>query len=225
MDKPSAILPGALDQFRAQEKTPAKNDATLGQEQFLKLMTTQLQNQDPFKPMESGDFLGQIAQFSTVSGISELQQSLASMASSLQSSQALQASTMVGREVVIPRDHFTFTSGTSVPIGTSLPESAGDVRVTIVDASGQVVRQAQLGQQAAGRLNWSWDGLTDAGAVAPAGNYGVRIEALNNGVEEALEPSVRARVDSVTLGRNGLGATLNLDGYGAVDMGDVLEIL
>jgi flagellar basal-body rod modification protein FlgD len=225
MDKPSAILPGALEQFRSQETTQARSDATLGQEQFLKLMTTQLQNQDPFKPMESGDFLGQIAQFSTVNGISKLQESFATMASALQSSQALQASTMVGREVVIPRNDFPLAAGGSVDVGTTLPEAAGNVRVTVTDRSGQVVRQALLGQQGAGALSWRWDGLTDSGSNAPAGQYAISIEALNGGGEEALQPTVRARVDSVTLGRNGLGATLNVAGYGAVDMGDVLEIL
>ncbi|MEQ8661800.1 MAG: flagellar hook assembly protein FlgD [Gammaproteobacteria bacterium] len=225
MDKPSAILPSALDQFRTPESTPARSDATLGQEQFLQLMTTQLQNLDPFKPMESGDFLGQIAQFSTVSGISKLQESLATMASALQSSQALQASTMVGRDVVIPRDSFALTAGGSADIGATLPEPAGNVRVTVTDSSGQVMRQALLGQQGAGALSWRWDGLTDGGASAPSGQYGVRIETINDGLEEALQLTVRARVDSVTLGRNGLGATLNVAGYGAVDMADVLEIL
>ena len=81
-------------------KTEPK-DKSLGQDEFLELMMTQLQNQDPLNPAESGEFLSQIAQFGTVNGITELQQSFSTLASSLQSNQALQASTMVGRSVLV----------------------------------------------------------------------------------------------------------------------------
>ena len=89
MDKPSAILPGALDSLRIADQQKTQGSDERGQEAFFDLMVTQLQNQDPFNPLESGDFLGQIAQFGTVNGIAELEQSFAGLASSLQSSQAL----------------------------------------------------------------------------------------------------------------------------------------
>jgi len=225
MDRLAAILPGALEQYRIEDKQPAADPASLGQQQFFELMVTQLKNQDPFKPMESGDFLGQIAQFSTVSGINELQKSFASFAGSLQSSQALQASTMVGREVVVPRADFPYVAGTTVQLGADLPANSPGVRVSIADAAGQVVRQAVLGAHDAGPVSYVWDGRTDAGAVAPAGRYAVRFDATLGGREQALESVVRARVDSVTLTRDGAAPMLNLAGYGAVAMGDVREIL
>ncbi|MGE0484859.1 MAG: flagellar hook assembly protein FlgD [Gammaproteobacteria bacterium] len=225
MDKTTAIVNGVLDQYRLQDKQAKADDATLGQQQFFELMVTQLKNQDPMKPMESGDFLGQIAQFSTVNGIGELQQSFATLASSLQSNQALQASTMVGREVVFPSDRFSLRSGEPAGLSATLAEEASAVRVTITDPGGQVVRQEMLGQQPAGRVNYTWDGLTNGGTPAIAGHYAVRFDAIVNGAEQALESAVRARVDSVSLSRAGLAPTLNVDGYGTVAMGDVLEIL
>ena len=111
MDKPSAILPGALDQFALRETETNRDQGELGQAEFFDLMVTQLKNQDPFKPMESGEFLGQIAQFSTVDGIGGLQRSFESLAGSLQSSQALQASTMVGRSVALPGDTLRLEAG------------------------------------------------------------------------------------------------------------------
>ena len=223
MDKPSGILPSGLDQFRLTETEPAKSKE-LGQDQFFKLMVTQLQNQDPFKPMESGDFLGQIAQFSTVSGISALQQSFATLASTLQSRQALQASTMVGREVVVPRDTVQF-SGEDVALAAMLPSAATYVKLTVTDGAGQVVRQVLLGPQDAGTLGYVWDGSNDQGGAAASGAYMVRFEATIDGRIQALDTAVRARVDSVTLSKSGLAPTLNLDGLGAVEMSEVIEIL
>ena len=91
------------------------------------------------KPMESSTFLSQIAQFGTVNGISGLQKSLTTMSSALTSSQALQASTMVGRDVTIPRDNFKFTTGGKAPLSAVLPSDATNVNVRITDSSGQAI--------------------------------------------------------------------------------------
>jgi flagellar basal-body rod modification protein FlgD len=219
------VLPAAFDQYRIAEPERRSADASLGQQQFLDLMVTQLKNQDPFKPMESGDFLGQLAQFSTVNGIGELQGSFASLASSLQSSQALQASTMVGREVVIPRETVRLETGKSVDVAATVPADATSVRVTLTDANGQVVRQALLGPQAAGTLRFAWDGLRDDGGAAAPGTYGVELDATIGGSPQALASAVRARVESVSLSRNGLPPTLNVAGFGPVAMSEVIEIL
>jgi flagellar basal-body rod modification protein FlgD len=225
MDNSSAILPAALDQYRLREDAAKAGKNELGQQQFLDLMVTQLKHQDPFKPLESGDFLGQIAQFSTVSGISDLQRSFATLATSLQSSQALQASTMVGRDVVIPRDTFQLAAGGATTLAAILPDAASDVRVTITDPGGQVVRQVALGPQPAGPLRFAWDGFSDLGQHAGAGHYRVAFDATVGGEQQALASAVRARVDSVSLSRDGLPPTLNVDGHGAVAMSEVIEIL
>ncbi|MGR8919825.1 MAG: flagellar hook assembly protein FlgD [Gammaproteobacteria bacterium] len=227
MDKTSNILPASLDGLNIQEKQAArKPDANaLGQEQFLELMVTQLENQDPFKPMESGDFLGQIAQFSTVSGITDLQETVSSLATSLQSNQALQASTMVGRRVVVPADRFSYAPGETAQVSAQLESTAGNVRVSIYDEIGQLVRQTSLGQLPAGPVAYRWDGFSDAGKAMPAGRYSVAFDAVVDGEEFALQPEITARVDSVTLSRDGTTPTLNVDGFGAVAMSDVREIL
>lgn len=225
MDKPSGILPPGLEQYRQTENESASKGKELGQDEFFDLMITQLQNQDPFKPMESGDFLGQIAQFSTVNGISELQKSFATLATSLQSSQALQASTMVGREIVVPRDVVTLKTQGDVPLSATLPSDATSVKLTVVDHTGQLVRQALLGPQNAGPLRYDWDGLNDQAVRASAGAYTILFEATIDGRVQAVDTAVRARVDSVTLSRTGLPPTLNVDGLGAIDMNEVIEIL
>ena len=225
MEKTTSVLPSALEKYSTKTETAgAKKKDALDQQAFLNLMVTQLKNQDPSKPMDSAEFLGQIAQFSTVSGISGLQKSFETLSSSLQSSQALQASTMVGREVTIPRDKFTFKAGGTSPLAAVLPGNATNVNIHITDSKGQAVYHTNLGAQQAGTVRFDWAGLRDNGQVAAPGTYTVKIDANIDGTITGLNTAVQARVDSVTLGRNGLPPTLNVDGYGAIALADVIEI-
>ena len=225
MEKTTSVVPSALEKYSTKTETAgAKKKDELDQQAFLNLMVTQLKNQDPSKPMDSAEFLGQIAQFSTVSGISGLQKSFATLSSSLQSSQALQASTMVGRNVTIPRDNFTFKAGGSANLSAVLPEDATNVNVHITDSKGQAVYHENLKEKRAGVVEFEWKGQRDNGQTAAPGTYTVRIDANINGTITGLNAAVEARVDSVTLGRNGLPPTLNVDGYGAIAIADVIEI-
>jgi flagellar basal-body rod modification protein FlgD len=200
-------------------RTAAKE---LGQDQFLQLMIAQLKNQDPMKPMQNGEFLSQMAQFGTVNGIQELQKSFGTLASSLQSNQALMASSLVGRAVLVPGANLTYV-GAPAPAAADLPQAASDVRVTVTDASGQVIRQMTLGPQAAGTVKFSWDGLSDGGAAVAPGRYTLRVEALGGGQTSALKTFVAARVDSVSLGGQ-QGLTLNLWDGSTAALSDVKEI-
>jgi flagellar basal-body rod modification protein FlgD len=195
---------------------------SLGQEDFLRLMTAQLQNQDPFKPMENGEFLGQMAQFSTVSGIQELQTSFATLASSLSANQTLQAATLVGRSVLVPSSSGWLSEGEELR-GAAFAPSSGQVMVDIVDASGQTVRSLDLGTQPAGLASFSWDGLDDGGEAAAEGAYTLRARLVQGSSQTALETLAAGRVQSVGLSRDGL--TLDLLGLGPASLGDVLQIL
>jgi flagellar basal-body rod modification protein FlgD len=195
----------------------------LGQEQFLELMIAQLKNQDPMKPMQNGEFLSQMAQFGTVSGIQDLQKSFSGLASSLQSNQALMASSLVGRAVLAPGDSATLASGGNLLAAVDLPRSAPNVMVDITDSSGQLVRRLELGAQDAGSTRFGWDGLSSAGTPAPAGRYKMTAQVQGGTERYAVNTLIEARVDSVTLGgANGL--VLNLAGIGPVNLADVRQI-
>ena len=224
MDKPIGITPG-LANLSADRLEPPKRDAKLGQEAFLELMVTQLKNQDPFKPMESGQFLGQIAQFGTVNGITELQQSFDTFASSLQSNQALQASTMVGREVMVDGATAHIRDGETATIGVDLPSKVGGLKLTIEDQFGQLIRQLQLGAQNEGITEVQWDGLDAAGQRVAPGEYSVKAEAVIDGDPVAMTTLMRAAVESVTLSRNGDLPVLNLRDRGAIALSDVRRVM
>ncbi len=206
----------------AQESSKDKNK--LGQEDFMALMVAQLRNQDPFEPMENGDFLAQIAQFSQVSGLQDLQKSFNELSESLVSNQALQAATLVGREVLAPTGLGVLAQGGSIRGSVELPTASSEVAVKVYDSAGQLVRRLPLGSQAAGDVHFNWDGLRDDGTYAPPGTYLISAEAEFNGRNEAIEALVANQVNGVTLGRGG-GLLLDLAGVGPLDFSQVKQIL
>src|SRR5690606_14468125 len=193
----------------------------LGQEQFLKLMITQLENQDPFKPLESGEFLGQLAQFGTVSGIASLERAFAGLSESLVANQALEASGLIGRHVLVRSEHVAL-GDEGVEAGIELPRSSTAVQVQIRDAAGQLVRQIDLGAQEAGTVRFRWNGETDTGERAPPGRYTVTAQFRHGNEMQSAETLVRAPVESVSFGPRGL--TLHLGVLGETAFGAVREI-
>jgi flagellar basal-body rod modification protein FlgD len=225
MDNPLSVLPSGLDAARLNERAATGARDKVGQDQFLELMITQLKNQDPMKPMDNGQFLSQMAQFGTVSGINELQQSFGSLATALQSSQALQASTMVGRKVLIEHDQLLVNGTDPTKFALDLPLAASAVRVSIQDPAGQQVRRLEFGATPAGLADVAWDGLDTRGGPAAAGAYTLKAEALIDGKIQTLTTLVRAPVESVTLPRTGEAPVLNLSTYGAFKIDAIKRVL
>lgn len=194
----------------------------MGQADFLRLMTTQLQYQDPFKPMESGEFLGQIAQFSTVSGIQGMQASLDTLAAALSSNQTLQAASLVGRSVMVPGDALWLTGEGGVEAGAELPHS-GNLIVEVRDNAGQLVNRVDLGTQPAGVARFTWDGTDAQGQRLPEGGYTLSAVLGRGGASEQVQTLASSPVNSVSMGSGGL--LLHLNGMDPVALSAVRQIL
>ncbi len=194
----------------------------LGQAEFFQLMLTQLKNQDPFKPMESGEFLGQLAQFGTVTGLGELQDSFETLATSLISDQALQAASLVGRSVLVESGEGFLEDGAAVDGAVDLPIGTSRVLVQITDATGQLVRQISLGANPDGLVSFLWRGETDTGVMAPPGRYNIAAQYFDGQEMQSAPTLVHAEVQSVTVGARGL--SVQLRGLGDVPFGVVREI-
>lgn len=197
----------------------------LGQEEFLKLMITQLQNQDPMQPMDDGQFIGQMAQFSTVEEIGGMSRSLESLAETLTGSTALQAATMVGRSVLVEGDTGNFVEGQSMKGGVDLPAPINNSFVQIFDGSGQLVREMPLGPRAQGIATFEWDGTKSDGSTADPGTYFIRAGFMNGEVEEALPTYMTSRVESVTLNAGGSGAEITTQDGQRVRLSQIKAIM
>ncbi|GAB3735791.1 flagellar hook capping FlgD N-terminal domain-containing protein [Luteimonas pelagia] len=201
-------------------EAPARKTG-LGQADFLHLMTEQLKNQDPLKPLDNTQFLGQLAQFSTVQGIEQMQGAMNLMAGVMESDQALRAAALVGHEALVDAGGLDVAAGSGVR-GEITAAHAGPIQVEVVDASGAVVRRMTVEAPAAGPVPFAWDGLDDAGATAPSGHYALRAASGTGSNAQALDVRVAARVDSVSIEATGL--VLNLAGLGSVPLSAVRRI-
>lgn len=197
----------------------------LGQQDFLKLMITQFKNQDPFEPMDNGDFLGQLAQFSTVSGIDSLNQGFAGLSESMQSDQLLQASTLVGRSVLASGNIGWLEDGGEISGALELESSASNVQVEITNAAGELIQRIDLGEQQPGLAKFTWDGRDIDNDPAPEGHYLVSTRVIRGGLIEGVDPMLEAKIESVSLGRFGQGLTLNLPGGDTLPVSQVRRIL
>lgn len=208
----------------AKAKASQTKQSDSSQDTFLKLILAQLKNQDPTKPMDNGAFLSQLAQFKAASGIDNLKSSFDSFTAAFQSNQALQASSMVGRWVMVPASSATLWGDRPLMAGVSVPAGASDVRVTISSPDGQVLRHLDLGTQGAGTTEFSWDGKDDGGQSMTPGSYEIKATALVGGKSQAIDTYSISPVESVTLNK-GSGFTLNVSGIGAVNMNSVEKIM
>ena len=213
--------------------TPKKDSATppkstsLGQADFLKLMTTQMTHQDPSSPMSNGDFITQMAQFGTVSGIQSLQNSFSSFASSITDGQALQATSLVGRQVSAPGTQGLLAVGGKISGDVNLSGSSPDVKVQITDAATkQVIQTLDLGAQDTGSIPFTWDGTNSTGTLASPGVYNIQATANIGGTNTALVTDINSQVDSVSVGAGGTGVKVNLaGGLGSVNVNQIKQIL
>ncbi|AZE57022.1 Flagellar basal-body rod modification protein FlgD [Pseudomonas synxantha] len=204
----------------------ATGNQSLGKDAFLQLLVTQLKNQNPLSPQDNGAFVAQLAQFSSLEGINTLNDSVNNISSNFSSSQALQASSLVGRSIIIQTDKAMVDTSKSMNGSVEVPAAVGNVSIKITDKDGNVVRTVDMGAQSAGSQSFIWDGKNEKGEIAPAGTYTFNATTKNDkGDAVALATSLPATVTSVTLSKTGGEMLLNLaGGMGSVKLSQIQTI-
>ncbi|HVN41566.1 MAG TPA: flagellar hook assembly protein FlgD [Steroidobacteraceae bacterium] len=220
----SSYLSGlAIQQPSGNSASAAAGNSQLSQQDFLNLMITQFKNQDPLNPASPSDMLAQLAQFGTVSGLSQLQTSIQSLTSSLMPSQALQATSLIGHSVLVPSSQLALGATGGADVGLTVPAAASQVTAGIYDSTGRLVDTVSLGPQAAGTTRFTWDGTDGKGTRQPAGTYTIQAVAAIGGQSTALQTLAGATVSSVALGGSS-GTTLYLNGLGPIPLANVQAI-
>ncbi|MDD5328449.1 MAG: flagellar hook assembly protein FlgD [Sulfuricella sp.] len=199
----------------------ASNSPQATQDRFLKLLVTQMQNQDPLNPLDNAQITSQMAQLSTVSGIESLNTALQAMATSFSASQSLQAAAMIGRSVLAPGSSIQLQNGAAVG-GFALSQAVDQAVVTIKDAAGNKLHSVDMGAQKAGNVMFQWDGVTDSGAIAANGAYTFEVSAKQGGTTVTADSLALGEVNSVSL--SATGVMLNTDVLGSVDVTKVKQI-
>ena len=172
------------------------------QDRFLKLLVTQMQNQDPLSPMDNAQLTTQIAQINTVTGIDKLNTSVEGLSGQFVQMQALQGAALVGRDVVVPGNVLDITNGVGQG-GFELGAPADNVKVEVLSPAGQVVGSMNLGAQGSGMQGFEWPA---SGATNDSG-LRFRVTATNGSVSSTPATLMRDRVNAITTSGN----TVNLE--------------
>ncbi len=224
---PTNSVTDALSITNRQQTTKKSNE--LGQSAFLELMITQMNNQNPLDPQDNTAFVAQLAQFSQVEGLARLNENF----SSFMSNNALQASSLVGRNVTVDSETSMLTNGGIVSGSVNLDYSTTDLNINVYDEAGSLVQQIPVGSAPQGENVFRWDGQNiefngdlldwDAGDnAASAGKYRFEVLATQNGEKTAVNTSLSANINSVSIGDDG-SLILNLAGVGAVNVSEVKQ--
>jgi flagellar basal-body rod modification protein FlgD len=204
--------------------TKAASNTTLDQKSFLQLMIAQFKNQDPTKPQDPTAFLGQLAQFSTVSGIQDMQTSLSTLSDSLRSQSVLSGASLVGRDVLTPASTIGMAANEGVYGALDVPDGATSVDMVIKDNAGQTIRHYSM-PASAGMSNFAWDGATDNGGAAPTGIYSVSATTNIGGKSQSVPVLLDSQVTSVTIDPQSNNLVLNTRGLGSVPLSGVRRVM
>jgi len=225
MDTVSGTNP--LDGLRWQKevvKEAEQNKGMLTQEDFFALLTKELSHQDPTKPVENNEMISQMTAFSTTDGVATLNDQFTSFATSMSSSQALQASSLVGRSVLVDDNIFGMSAGEEVKGKMITDKAASNVNIYVENTAGELVQTVPVGDVASGEFTFTWDGKMANGDAAPEGAYRFRIAGLVEGKASELQAMTFRKVDSVTLAGAGGNILLNLNGGSSMALTDVVEV-
>lgn len=192
------------------------------QDRFLKLLVTQMKNQDPLNPMDNAQVTSQMAQLSTVSGIDKLNVTLQALSDSMTSNQSLQAASMIGHGVLVPGNGVDLINGSAYG-GFELTQSTDSVTIAIKDKAGALVRNMELGAQPAGMGHWKWDGLDNNGAAVADGSYIFTASTVQGGINTDVSGLQFGMVNSVSQGKQGV--TLSVGQLEGIAISQVKQIL
>lgn len=230
MSTTDTVSSSVLSQYSTSTSTTTSttNDSSyssLGKDDFLMLLVTQLNNQNPLDPQDNSEFVAQLAQFSSLESLSNMSTSMDSLLSSYQSSQALQASSLVGRSVTVSASSTYVDTTEGMTGNVVIPSAADGISVKVYDSAGSLVKTISLDSQtSSGTIDFTWDGTNDSGVAQASGTYTFKASASLDGTSTALETYLPATVSSVTLGSGTTDMTLNLAGAGSVALSKVINI-
>ena len=204
-------------------KTAAKKStAEEAQDRFMKLLVTQMKNQDPLKPLDNAQVTSQLAQLSTVTGIDKLNETLNSMMTNSKASESYQAASLIGHGVMIADSSFSLSQSVGM-FGVDLKDAADKVSVRVTDSAGNVLKNYELGQQKAGMIPLSWDGKDANGNQRSDGTYKIEVTATKNGTKVEAATMAVDQVASVSTSKDGV--KLNLSNKKSVAMSDIVQII
>lgn len=156
------------------------SSSSLGKDEFLQMLVTQLKYQNPLEPMDNTEFTAQLAQFSSLEELTNIKDEFSSLSSSLNSQQNLMAAALIGKEVEASGNSFDLKDGAEASLSFDLENEASSVEVKIYDSEGKFVNKIEIGEAGEGKNSIVWNGMDSSGEKVNSGNYIFSVSAMNN---------------------------------------------
>ena len=219
----SSLLKNVTRYEDLKTKTTSKSSQEMGKQDFLTLFTAQLKNQDPLDPVKNEAFVAQLAQFSQLEALTNMQTSMDNLVKGMTSQQLNTSASLIGHKVPVADGLAPLQQGGSLDASINLPDGASGVTLTVQDSMGRTVQQLIGGAQNPGTAKLNWDGLDAMGNPAPTGYYKLSATAVVNGKTTAVPVNTMATVQSISVASDG-SLNLELEGGKTVPYKDVQRL-
>lgn len=220
----TVAVPANITRYEDVKNAKAQQSETLGRQEFLKLFTTQLQNQNPLDPMKNEAFVAQLAQFSQLEATTNMSDSLAKLVDSLKGDRMLTGASLVGRKVAAPDVPAVLANGQPVAAMIDLPNGADALKLTVTDGAGRPVFSETLGRQGVGAMTYTWDGTDGKGKRLADGNYTIAASVTLAGQNRAATVSPITTVRSVSTTAASNEPVIEVDGGRSVLLSTITRI-
>ncbi len=214
-----------LTSYEDTKSVTGKGKEEMGKQDFLTLFTAQLKNQNPLDPVKNEAFVAQLAQFSQLEALTNMQGSLDGFVKSMSAERMLNGASLIGKRVPVTDGASRLTEGGSISASLDLPNGASGVKVQIKNSSGQVVQELIAGAQNPGPLDFTWDGKDSSGAAAPAGDYRLTATAVVAGATQNISVQTLSAIRSVTSDAASGDVKLEVEGGSTVSLSSVKRIV
>lgn len=217
-------LPSGIKSYEQVIAQPKAASTGASQQDFLKLFTTQLQNQNPLDPTKNEAFVAQLAQFSQLEATTNMATQLTSFVTSMSGDRMLNGAALIGKKVAVDGAPIVMSGGQPVQAVIALPAGADGMRLEIFDSQGAMVRQQIAGAQAPGQVTLTWDGLDSVGTAVADGTYSFKATITSAGVTSNPAVTTLATVRSVSQADAASPLMLQVDGGLSVALSAVKRI-
>jgi flagellar basal-body rod modification protein FlgD len=193
------VLKSIQSKYGAKPDKAREIKKTLGKDDFLKIMITQMKNQDPTKPFNADEMAAQMAQYASVEQLQNVNQNLNKMQTDHQSSDRMAMTSMIGKTITVDRERFPHTEGVNESLGYTLTKNASEVKLSVINEAGETVFEKDIGAQKAGEQTYGWDGVKTNTLPAKTGGYTFKITAKDeHGAALPTNPKTQGKVIGVS---------------------------
>jgi len=220
----SSSLLKNVSRYEDVKEAAKKTSEDMGKQDFLTLFTAQLQNQNPLEPVKNEAFVAQLAQFSQLEALTNMQTSLDTFVTSMSGDRILNSASLIGKKVAITDALTPLSQGGKIDASIDLPEGAAGIQINVHDAKGNLVKEIVAGPQLPGGMSVQWDGTNNAGQLATPGFYQLSAQAVVNGKTATVPVNTLSTVRAIMTNPNDGSVSVEVDGGKTLLLSDVKRV-